>query len=232
MLTGRKLRLVLAFAVLVVLAFGASCKGFFPKPTLTSIAVGPANPTIPVTTGTPPVFSTKQFTAVGTFDNGNPGPTPVTWSATGVATIDSSSGLATAQAVGTATITATSTINPTIANNTTLTVVPPNITSITLSGACGQTGLTQSKGFELKATDQGGNDISPFISTWTFTAHVSGTTETGFTLGTPDAGGQPFTGLWNPAPTGFPFLVDAVASLKIGTSTISSTNACQLSFSS
>lgn len=236
MLTGRRLTLTLAFAVLVVVAFGVSCKGFFVDPTLTAIAVGPANPTIPATTGTPPTNSTQQFTAEGTFNDGSTGSTPVTWSATGtnsqgqtVATIGSSSGLATAQAVGTATITATSTKNPTIANNTSLIVVPPNITSITLSGACGQTGLKQSTAFELQAKDQSGNDISPFITTWNFTA--SGTTETGFTLGTPDSGGQPFTATWNPAPQKFPFLVNAVASLTTGANTVSSTNSCQLSFS-
>ena len=232
MLIGRRLPLTLAFVVFVLAAFGSSCKGFFVNPTLTSIAVGPATPTIPLTdsSGKP---STQQFTAVGTFNDGSTGSTPVTWNATSTtnsATINSSSGLATAQAVGSATITATSTKNPTVANNTTLTVVPANITSITLSGACGQTALKQGVIFELKATDQSGNDISSSITTWTFTA--SGTAETGLTLGTPDAGGQPFTATWNPAPTAFPFVVNAVASLKIGATTISSTNACQLSFSS
>ena len=31
MLTGRKMALTLAFTVLVALAFGAGCRGFFPK---------------------------------------------------------------------------------------------------------------------------------------------------------------------------------------------------------
>lgn len=233
MLTGRKIPLTLAFAVLVVLAFGSGCHGFFVDPVLTSIAVGPANPTIPVSTGTPPTPSTQQFTAVGTFDDGSTSSTPVTWSSsksTTVASIGSSSGLATAIDVGETTITATSTKNPTIANNTTLTVVPANITSITLSGACGQS-VQQGVVFELLAKDQSGNDISGSITTWTFTAHGTGTTETGFTLGTPDAGGQPFTATLNPLPPSFPFLVDVVASLKIGSTTISSTALCQLSFS-
>jgi hypothetical protein len=235
MLTGRKLALTLAFTVLVAVAFGVSCRGFFPKPTLQSLAVGPATQTIQ-TGAAGAAGTTQQFTAVGTYDTGTQIDNKVTWSVspTGIASI-SKSGLATAGVLGTATgtvtVTATSTEIPTIAGSTSLSVVPGGVTSITLSGACGQTGLKQSNAFELKAEDQIGNDISPSITTWTFTAHVSGTTETGFTLGTPDSGGQPFTATWNPAPPSFPFLVDTVASLTIGTNTISSTNSCQLSFS-
>ncbi len=77
-----------------------------PIPVLTSIAVTPANPSILVGT-------TQQFTATGTFsDNSMQNLTAaVTWTATdptsgNVASI-TTSGLATGQAVGTATITAT-----------------------------------------------------------------------------------------------------------------------------
>src|SRR5713101_4832532 len=122
MLTGRKLALTLAFTALVAVAFGASCRGFFPKAKLTAIGITPANQTI---TDIAP-NNTKQFSAVGTFDDGNSGSTPVTWSSdstTTVASIDSNSGLATAVGVGTATITATSTILPNISGTTQLTVV-------------------------------------------------------------------------------------------------------------
>src|SRR5712692_4872450 len=132
MLTGRKLALTLAFTALVAVAFGASCRGFFPKPKLTAIGITPANQTI---TDISP-NNIQQFSAVGIFDNGNSGSTPVTWSSSAsstVAKIDSNSGLATAVGVGSATITATSTILPTISGTTTLTVVPGNVTSIAVS---------------------------------------------------------------------------------------------------
>ena len=43
MFTGRKLPITLAFGVLLGLAFGVSCKGFFTDPTLTSVTVQPPN---------------------------------------------------------------------------------------------------------------------------------------------------------------------------------------------
>jgi len=122
MLSGWKLPLTLAFAVLVVLAFGASCNGFFVDPTLTSLAITPATPTISAHAP----GNTQQFSAVGVFNDGSSGSTPVSWSsseATTVASINSSTGLATAIAAGTTTITATSTKLPTITATTTLTVV-------------------------------------------------------------------------------------------------------------
>ncbi len=44
MLTGRKLSLTLAFGVLVIVAIGASCKGFFPDNTLSTVAIQPPTP--------------------------------------------------------------------------------------------------------------------------------------------------------------------------------------------
>src|SRR5208283_4971902 len=46
MLIGRKLALTLAFTVLVAVAFGVSCRGFFVKPTLASITIQPATPSV------------------------------------------------------------------------------------------------------------------------------------------------------------------------------------------
>src|SRR5882762_7013146 len=48
MLTGRKLALTLAFTALVALAFGAGCRGFFPKNSLSSIAIQPPSPQVQV----------------------------------------------------------------------------------------------------------------------------------------------------------------------------------------
>jgi hypothetical protein len=130
MLTGRKLALTLAFTVLVALAFGASCRGFFPKPVLQSIAVGPATPNLQ--TGN--TNNTKQMTAVGTYDDGVRVDSKVTWSiadvtGTNVATVGTG-GLVTATNQGTATVTATSTEIPTLSGSTTVTVTVPCINSI------------------------------------------------------------------------------------------------------
>jgi len=48
MFSGRKLPLTLAFGVLLVLAFGASCNGFFTDPTLNSITIQPPSPQVEV----------------------------------------------------------------------------------------------------------------------------------------------------------------------------------------
>jgi trimeric autotransporter adhesin len=127
MLTGRKLPLTLAFMVLIGLAVGAGCRGFFVKPNLTQVAVGPATPTIQ----TGDTNNTQQFTAFGTFDDGSHSNPPVNWSSSDdtVATI-SGSGLATAVARGTTTITATAVQNPTVTGSTKLTVTVGCIESI------------------------------------------------------------------------------------------------------
>jgi hypothetical protein len=217
MLTGRKLVLRLAFAVLVALAFGVGCRGFFPKPKLTAVGITPANPTI--TDIAPDNF--KQFSAVGTFDDGNSGSTPVTWSSTPptVATIDAN-GKATAAGVGTATITATSTIIPTISGTTQLTVVPGNVTSIAVSPSHVDTQTNST--FHLLAKDQSGNDISGSV-TWTFTVHGTSTVENGMTKGTPDTQGQIFT-VGTLTPTAAPVNLDAVATLTVNGKTVTSSS--------
>jgi uncharacterized protein YjdB len=164
MLTGRKLPLTLAFAVLVVLAFGAGCKGFFVKPTLTSIAVGPATPTLQFGSTT---NNTQQFTAFGTFDDGSHGNPPVSWNSdtTAVATI-SNSGLATAVSLGTAKVTATSTQNPTIAGSTTLTVTVPCLTSIAVTPLNPTVGHGGTQQFTAMATTCNGVIDITKVATW------------------------------------------------------------------
>jgi hypothetical protein len=63
MLTGRKLALTLAFTVLLALAFGVSCRGFFPPNTIQTITIQP--PTLDLGVG-----ATQQFTAYGTYQDG------------------------------------------------------------------------------------------------------------------------------------------------------------------
>ena len=205
MLTGRKLALTLAFTVLVALALGVSCRGFFVQPTLTAIAISPPTPTI--TTGTS--GNTQQFRAVGTYDDGSSGSTPVSWSSTDPTTIASitTSGLATALGVGTTTITATSIKLPSIAGTTTLNVVLGGVTSITVTPSSTTTQTNNT--FELKAVDQNGDDISG-SATWIFYVHLTTTPESGMVEGTADVNGQPFTvGTLTPTPA--PVMLDAVA---------------------
>src|SRR5271163_1907004 len=63
MLTGRKLALTLAFSVLVALAFGAGCQGFFPPNVLETIQIQP--PTLNLG-----ISAQQQFTAFGTYEDG------------------------------------------------------------------------------------------------------------------------------------------------------------------
>jgi hypothetical protein len=97
--------------------------------TISSIAVTPANPSIAKSV-------MQQFIATGTYSNKSTKDitSSVTWSSsnTDVATIGSSSGLATAIDVGTTTIQATS---ESISGSTTLTVTPPVLASIQLTPA-------------------------------------------------------------------------------------------------
>jgi hypothetical protein len=47
-LVGKRLPLTVAFALLLVAAFGAGCKGFFTDPTLNSITINPTTPSVQV----------------------------------------------------------------------------------------------------------------------------------------------------------------------------------------
>ena len=150
-----------AFAALATLALAVSCRGFFVKPTLTAIAVGPVSPTI--YTGN--VLNTVQMFAVGTFNDGSNSSTPVTWSVSGtgtngqnIATI-SAGGLVTAQNVGTGTVTAASNVLPSITGTQPITVsvacttapiigpttsgtLTPNQPSISFTASCGGQDIT------------------------------------------------------------------------------------------
>jgi len=219
MLTGRKLPITLAFGVLLGLAFGVSCKGFFVDPQLTAIGLSPATKTI--TDGT--TDNTQQFTAVGTFDDGSHHNAAVTWAVTptdgSIATI-TAGGLATAKGIGTATITATSTAIPTISGTATLTVVPTGVTAISVTPP--STSTAQGKTFNLKAVDQASNDISNSVI-WTFTLHGTTQQESGITGDIGVSGGEDFTiATLSPVPPTFPATLDAVATLTVGGTTVTS----------
>ncbi|MGA2744625.1 MAG: Ig-like domain-containing protein [Candidatus Sulfotelmatobacter sp.] len=161
-----KLRLIGAFAALATLALAVSCRGFFVNPTLTALAVGPVSPTIYAGN----ISNTVQMFAVGTFNDGSTGSTPVTWSISGTGTSGSavatvtSSGLVTAQSTGSGTITASSNVLPSITGTQPLTVavactsapvITPTSASLTMNAAS----------FQFTATCNGGQDITS-VATW------------------------------------------------------------------
>lgn len=161
-----ELRLIGAFAVLATLALAASCRGFFVKPTLTSLAVGPVSPTI----FTGKINNTVQMFAVGTFNDGSSSNTPVSWSLTGtgtggssIATI-SSSGLVTAQQSGTGTITATSNLLPSISGTQPLTVAVACTSAPIITPTSGTLTPIQNS-LTFTASCNGGQDITS-TATW------------------------------------------------------------------
>jgi hypothetical protein len=136
------------------------------NPTISSIAVGPAAPTIE--TGT--TNNTVQMTVFGTNSDGSTESSPsVSWSVTptSAATI-STTGLVTSVAVGTATVTAASNQNPSVTGTATVTVTVGCITSITLSTYSGSV-TTNEPSLLITATAvtcNGSLDVSD-VATWT-----------------------------------------------------------------
>ena len=94
MLTGRKLSLTLAFGVLVIVAFGASCKGFFQGNTLQTVAIQPSILDFQVN-------ATQQFSAWGTYLDGTRSQitSGVVWTSDSPDVTITAGGLATAQIV-------------------------------------------------------------------------------------------------------------------------------------
>ncbi len=162
----QKLRLAGAFAALAMFAIGVGCTGFFQNPTISSLAVGPASPTIE----TGDTNNTIQMTVFGTNNDGSTSNNPsVSWSITPTSTATiSSSGLVTSVAVGTATVTATSNQNPSITGTATVTVTVGCITSITLSTYSG-TVTTNDPSVAITATAVTCNGSQPVtdVATWT-----------------------------------------------------------------
>jgi hypothetical protein len=138
MLTGRKLALTLAFTVLVALAFGVSCRGFFTSATITSFTVTPTNPTVLL-------GGTQQMNAWGTNSDGQTNiniTSQVDWSNGGSAAIGiTTGGLLSGLELNTSpvTITATyegdppqtATANVCVDTGTTLTIAPAPYTDNT-----------------------------------------------------------------------------------------------------
>jgi len=155
-----------AFAALATLALAISCRGFFVKPTLTALAVGPVSPTIFIGN----VDNTVQMFAVGTFNDGSNSSTPVTWSVSGTATNGqsvatiSAGGLVTAQNVGSGTVTASSNVLPSITGTQPITVSIACTTAPIISPTTGTVTANVPTIF-FTASCNGGQDITA-VATW------------------------------------------------------------------
>jgi len=182
-----KLRIAGALAALAVSALAVSCTGFFVNPTLSTLAVGPASPTIE--TGS--TDNTVQMTVVGTYNDGSTGSPSVAWtvSPSSTATI-SNSGLVTAVSVGTATVTATANVNPAITATQTVTVTVGCIQSITLNPTnftLSNGGTTSQQITATAATCNGSVDITT-IAVWTSSNTSIATVSAGFVTPTGTTG--------------------------------------------
>jgi hypothetical protein len=162
----QKLRLVGAFTALFALALVVGCNGFFQNPVLSSLAMGPASPTIE--TGS--TDNTVQMAVTGTNNDGSTAENPsVSWTITptSVATV-SSSGLVTSVSTGTATVTATSNQNASVSATATVTVTVGCITSIAISPTSGTvTTNDPSVSLDAQAITCNGSDDVTDVATWT-----------------------------------------------------------------
>jgi hypothetical protein len=153
MLTAnRKLHLCFAFTALLELTFAVGCRGFFVNPTLSTVTVGPATPSIQQ-------GKTLQMTATGTFDDGSTKTltTNVLWSTSDAATATvSASGVVTGVAPGTATITATS---GTASGSTTVTITVANLISIAVTPTNPSIKQGAIQQFTATGTIQGGGTV-------------------------------------------------------------------------
>ncbi len=169
-MSSARLKLCLASALcgLAIVVFEVGCTGFFQNPTLSSMVVGPASPTI--LTGT--TNNTVQMTVFGTNNDGSTSNNvPVAWSISDetVATINST-GLVTSVSLGTATVTATANANPSITGTQTVTV-SQCVTSITLKPTSGSVSNGTNLTVQLTATATPCNNSAPVdvtsVATWT-----------------------------------------------------------------
>jgi Bacterial Ig-like domain (group 2) len=174
MLTGRKLALTLAFTALVALAFGAGCRGFFPKNSLSSIAIQPPSPQVQVGLSTGlQAWGTYQDNSKSQLTSG------VVWTTSdnSKVSIDPNTGEITGQGSGgSATITAASQGVSVTAQATSFL---PNVTALTVCTGTFDTGtcpastwtISGTKGgnqnYYAKATSNGTTVDVTTVATWT-----------------------------------------------------------------
>jgi hypothetical protein len=144
--------LLLTVSTVVLISALAGCRGFFVKPTLSSITVTPATPNLQI-------GNTQQMTATGNFNDGTTGSVSnVSWTSSVPGQVSvSSTGLVKALADTTSPVTITAT-SGTVSGSTTVTV-----------GASSTVTVTSNSGNTISLTTNGGTG-----STVSFTATQSG----------------------------------------------------------
>lgn len=203
--TKRKLQLLAGLTVLVLLAVGVGCKGFFQNPVLTTLTVGP--PSAQIQLG-----STLQMQATGTYDDGSTKSltSGVFWSTSDDVNVPiSTSGVVTGSGITTSpqTITASS---GTASGTASISVNPGNVTGITVmpsSQTVPAPGGTTTYTCFASITGMMSQDVSGSV-TWTVsdttgnitvTQGVSPATVTTFSAATP--GTYTITATWTPNTT-------------------------------
>jgi len=211
----KKLKLIGAFAALLLLALAASCRGFFVNPTITAVSVGPQNLQLN--------FNQQwQMSATGTYSDGNQKTltSGVTWSTSdsSIVAVGQTSGQVTAGTTpGSATISASAGSCSGCSGSTTVTVVLQGVTSVTVNGG-GQTVHTSTGDpTYFTALANGSIDITN-TATWTV-VDAGGTNQTSnFSLSFLQGSGEGIAALSTTA-TG-PYTVKATYNGVVGTATL------------
>lgn len=188
--TGKKVSIGIAFGVLVVAAFGAGCSGFFVDPTLTSLNITPASPSVQVAQTT----SLSAY-AVNSNNQGQTLTSGVSWSTSDPTTATITGACANGVLCGSATISGVAAGSATITASSqnvnataTLTVFLPAVTNFeicqgtfgsttcssaggTLTWHAGSTGNSQT--FIAQGTSGGTVYDLTTSSTWTVSAGSS-----------------------------------------------------------
>jgi uncharacterized protein YjdB len=151
---GKRLPLTLAFGVLVAVAIGAGCRGFFVKPTLSSITINPTAPSVQLGQTT-----TLQAFGVTSDGQGSNLTSGVSWSSSdpNTATV-TGTGSATLKgiAIGTVTITASA---QSVTNTATATVFIV-VTSLTVSPTTWNPPAGQTTTQEFTVQANGSTDVT------------------------------------------------------------------------
>jgi len=197
MFTGRKLALTLAFTVLIALAFGVSCRGFFTNPTIASFVISPSNPTVPL-------GGTQQMHAFGTDSSGNPTgdiTKKITWTSKGSGTISvgMNTGLLTGVALSTSAVEIDANYQALAQQSTNATICVEGASNLTISpaDATDSTGATSQQFSASVSASIGGAPPAPLDVTdsvqWTTsnTPVVTIADGTGLATIAPPAAGSP-----------------------------------------
>jgi hypothetical protein len=173
MFVGRKLALTLAFTVLVALAFGVSCRGFFQPNVLESIVIQPPSVNFEVN-------ATQQFSAYGTYQDGTRAliSSGVVWSSDSPSITITAGGNATGLSVTTAAATITGSAQG-LSGTATASVIG-DVTTITVSPTSATISAESSVTFTFAATpgppnfitDDNGGTLSTLPADGIFTCSV------------------------------------------------------------